>query len=169
MAGVITVKYRMVWAGVLLTFARTAAAQRAGAFSPAVTTDDSVATCAPQSPAVLQPDEQGYVLRFGAKGTSPTRRVVSAVWDTSGHLRRYSDARGDLRGPPIPIAERAERTTIVIDFVKGSALLTNDSHGRSYGAILTTAADALGAERLGPPKRLLERLHTECGAPAPPA
>lgn len=161
------VKYFVFGAGLLLTVPRTGMAQRAAAFAPAVTVDDTTATCAAQSPAVMQPDEQGYVLRFGSGPTGAPRRIVSAIWDTAGHLRRYSDARGDLRGPPVPIADRAERTTIMIDFVKGTALLLNESHGRSYGSALTTASDAVAASQLGPPQHLLERLHTGCGAPAP--
>ena len=153
----------------LVAAAPPALSQRASAFVPAVAVGlaDSVATCEAQSPAVLQPDEKGYVLRFGPTGKGAAQRVVSAAWDTSGRLRRYSDARGDLRGPPIPVAERGERTTIMIDVAKGMALLLNEAHGHNSGSILTTPGDALTAENLGPPKQLLERLHTQCGAPAP--
>ena len=153
--------------GLWLTIAHGGSAQRGGlgGFVPSVVLPDTVAKCEAQSDAILSDDEKGYVLRFGSGGT--TGRVVSAVWDTSGRLRRYSDSRGDLRGPAVASADREARTSIVIDFVKGMALLMNESHGRSSGAALTTPAEALVAERLGPPKRLLERLHTQCGAPAP--
>lgn len=154
-------------AALLLAVASPTFAQRASTFVPTVTVDDSVATCAAQPPTVLQPDEIGYVLRFGPAGADSAHRVVSAVWDTSGHLRRYSDARGDLRGPPVPVAERGARTSILIDFSKGMALLLNEAHGRSFGSITTTPVDALTAASLGPPERLLERMHTQCGAPAP--
>jgi hypothetical protein len=147
--------------------ARPLLAQRASAFVPAVTVADSIATCESQSSAVLGPDERGFALRYGPAAAGPARRVVSAVWDTTGHLRRYSDARGDLRGPPVPVAERGDRTTIMIDFTKGTALMLNESHGRSFGSGLTTPGDALAADNLGPPRQLLERLHTQCGAPAP--
>jgi hypothetical protein len=153
--------------GLWLTIAHGGSAQRGGAanFVPAVVLRDTLASCEAQPAAILSDDEKGYVLRFGSGGT--TSRLVSAVWDTSGHLRRYSDARGDLRGPTVASADLGARTSIVIDLVKGIALLMNESHGRSSGAALTTPAEALVAEHLGPPKRLLERLHTQCGAPAP--
>lgn len=160
-------KHLIVCVGLPLMLVRTAAAQQGNAadFVPAVTVDDTVATCAAQLPDLLQPDEQGFVLRFGSDPHNP-KRVVAAAWDTSGHLRRYSDARGDLRGPPVAIADRGARTTIIIDVVKGMALLLNESRGRSFGSMMASPNDALVAERLGPPKRILERMHTQCGAPA---
>ena len=162
------VKYVVLCAGLSLAMPSTAVAQQQNAadFVPAVTVDDTVATCSAQSPDLLQPGEQGFVLRFGSDPHNP-KRVVAAAWDSSGHLRRYSDGRGDLRGPPVAIADRGPRTTIIIDVVKGKALLLNESHGRSFGSMLASPNDALIAERLGPPKRVLERMHRQCGAPAP--
>lgn len=149
-----------------LATSRAASAQTATAnsFVPMVEWPDSVGRCEDRTAATLQPDERGVSLRFGS--TDSASRVVTAVWDTSGHLRRYSDARGDLRGPPIPIAQRGTRTTITIDAVKGVALLLNEVHGTSRGSSATAAA-ALDAPRLGPARVLLARLHTQCGAPAP--
>ena len=153
--------------GLVLTVGHAGVAQRGGAaaFVPAVVDQDTIATCEIQPAVVLSEDEKGYALRFGSPGAEG--RVVTAVWDTSGRLRRYSDARGDLRGPPVAVADLGARTSIVIDFVKGISLLMNEAHGRSTGSAMTTPAEALVAERLGPPKRLLERLHTQCGAPSP--
>ena len=152
--------------GLALMLPATGAAQRGNAaeFVPAVTIDDSVGTCEVQPSAVLEDYEKGFLLRFGSDPQK--QRVVSAVWDTAGHFLRYSDARGDLRGPGTSNADRGPRTTIMINVVKGVALLFNDSHGRTFGSMMAPANDALVAERLGPPIRMLERLHTQCGAPA---
>ncbi len=155
--------------GVLASQGAIARAQLTGAaaFIPAVEVPDSVARCARTPSSALRQDEVGHLLSFGMDANGSPLRVVSATWDTAGRLRRYSDARGDLRGPPTPVSERELRTTIAIDFVEGTALLMNESHGRTRGAALTTAREAVVTERLGPPQRLLERLHSQCGAPAP--
>lgn len=148
---------------VCLAGAGAARAQTPANFVPLVPAADTIATCEISNGAELQPGEVGFRLRFPQHGAD--ERVVSAVWDSSGHLRRYSDARGDLRGPPLTADERGARTTIVIDVVKGMALLINDEHGKTRGSAMTTAAAALSADRLGPPKRLLERLHEQCHSP----
>jgi hypothetical protein len=110
---------------------QTAAPER---FVPSVEIADTTAACEQLTAAALQPDERGFLLRFGRVDSAS--RVVSAVWDTSGHLRRYSDARGDLRGPDVAVAQRGPRTTIAIDVAKGRALLMNESHGRTLGATM---------------------------------
>ena len=98
----------------LLTASAPIGAQVGRQFVPLVQPTDTVASCEHMPGGAVQQDERGFLLRFSEeKGVS---HVVSAVWDTSGHLRRYSDTRGDLRGPPVPRDERGPRTTIVIDF-----------------------------------------------------
>ena len=135
-----------------------------GKFVPSVEIADTLAACEQLSAGALEADERGFLLRFGRVDSAS--RVVSAVWDTSGKLRRYSDARGDLRGPGVAVSQRGPRTTIAIDVAKGMALLTNESHGRTLSAAMVEASTALSARNLGPPKELLKRLHTQCGAPA---
>ncbi len=150
-----------------LTTGETVSAQSANtnAFVPLVELADSVGRCEERIAATLQPDERGVSLRFGS--VDSVSRVITAVWDTSGQLRRYSDARGDLRGPPLPRAQRGARTTITIDVAKGVALMLNDAHGASRGTSMVAAAAALDARYLGPPRRFLALLHAQCGAPAP--
>lgn len=150
-----------------LTTSETASAQGANtnAFVPMVEIADSVGRCEERTEGSVRPDERGVSLRFGTVDSAS--RVVTAVWDSAGHLRRYSDARGDLRGPRIPSAQLGSRTTITIDVAKGVALLLNEAHGASRGGSLITAAAALDEPRLGPPRRWLARLHVQCGAPAP--
>jgi hypothetical protein len=131
-------------------------------FVPLVEWPDTTATCA-DFDAGLQPGERGYSLRFGVNDSS--NRVVSAVWDSTGSLRRYSDARGDLR-PRLAGGELGPRTTIALDFDKRIALLTNEDRGRSRGNALIPPTEALNASSLGPPRHLLARLHNQCGAPA---
>jgi hypothetical protein len=156
---------RLCWLASLAAAAPVfAQAVPANQFAPLVQPTDTVATCEVMTAAILQPDERGYVLRF--PDHNGAGRGVSAVWDTSGHLRRYTDSRGDLRGPPVTVAERGPRTSIIIDVQKGMALLLNEEYGRSRGSVMTTVSDAMAARQLGPPAKLLERLHTQCGAPA---
>ena len=147
----------------LLAAAPLSAQSVANRFVPSVEFADTTATCSTLPPNMLQVGERGFLLRFGPSDVN--RRVVTAVWDSAGQLRRYSDARGDLRGPGTPKAERGKRTTITIDVAKNGALLWNEEHGQSETATMTTSADALDATRLGPPRRLLARLHEQCGAP----
>jgi hypothetical protein len=52
------------------------------------------------------------------------------------------------------------RTTIVINIEKGGALLMNESHGKSSGAMMDAADAALKSTRLGVPA-ILERLRTQ--------
>ena len=132
-------------------------------FVPLVDIKDTVAHCEKVVDGAMRPGETGFLLRFGRVDT--LQRVVSAVWDSVGKLVRYSDARGDLRGLPVAVADRGPRTTIVIDMAKGFALLLNEAHGRTRGSSMATAAATLGARNLGPPRQLLERLYRQCGAP----
>ena len=132
-------------------------------FVPAVAWKDTVARCETPTGGMLSPDERGFLLRFGKADSAG--RVVTAVWDTIGHLRRYSDARGDLRGPGVSASQRGDRTTIVIDIVKGMALLMNDQRGSAGKASMMTAASALDDASLGPPRQMLARMHVQCGAP----
>src|SRR5579862_5524584 len=99
-------KHLALATALVLATARIGMAQQASTFSPSVTIYDSVATCEALPPEALRSDEKGYMLRFGSDTTQISRRVVSAVWDGSGHVRRYSDTRGDLRGPPVAMADR---------------------------------------------------------------
>jgi hypothetical protein len=131
-------------------------------FAAAIVVPDTVpASCSEMSTAMLREGQRGYVLRFG----DPTHplRVASGIWDSTGKLVNYSDGRGDLRGN-VPPLDREMRTTISINFEKGGGLLMNESHGKSSGAMTVTADAAMKSERLGIPA-ILERLHTECGAP----
>jgi hypothetical protein len=134
-------------------------------FTPSVTIPDSGGKCERLPSAILHEGEQGYLLRFGIDRTA--QRAASAIWDSTGHLRSYAEARGDLRGPPSKPVDRGERTIVSIDLRADRAILENTAHGESHGAIMVHAADALRAPNLGPPQAMLERLHRECGAPAP--
>ncbi|MFI5228886.1 MAG: hypothetical protein ACHQWU_07440 [Gemmatimonadales bacterium] len=154
---------------IALALARPLVAQAvpASRFIPLVPVpSDTTAKCEAANPVVLQPGDSGVLLRFATH--DGVGRVVSAVWDSAGHLRRYNDARGDLRGPPNPIAARGPRTTITIEVAMGMALLVNEDHGRTPGSLMSTVNDALAADNLGPPRKLLARLHTQCGAPITP-
>lgn len=135
-----------------------------GSFRPLVVAPDSGGRCEAMSPAVLRAGETGALLRFGTVPDSG--RVVSTVWDSTGTLLRYGDVRGDLRGPPTPPTARGLRTSILIDFREGSALLLNEKGTRGLGNMMTSASAALNAAHLGPPSALLARLHAECGSPA---
>ena len=131
-------------------------------FVPAVDFRDTVATCT-QAPASLNPGERGFSLRFGTADSA--QRIVSAVWGADGKLLRYADARGDLR-PPFPAdARRNPRTTITLDVPNHVALMYNDVDGEQQGSAASDADGAMDSDNLGPPRRMLERLHRQCGAP----
>ena len=132
-------------------------------FKPLVEYSDTIAKCdTVRALGPLREGEHGYVLRFGSNQT--LSRSVVAVWDSAGHLRSYSDARGDLRGPPTPIAQRGPQTSIMLDFQGKTALATNREHGTDHGLLLIFD-EALKSEHLGSPLTMLERLHRQCGAP----
>ena len=159
---------------IALALARPLVAQAvpASRFIPLVPVpSDTTAKCEAANPVVLQPGDSGVLLRFATH--DGVGRVVSAVWDSAGHLRRYNDARGALRGelgwspPPLPAAP-GPRTTITIEVAMGMALLVNEDHGRTPGSLMSTVNDALAADNLGPPRKLLARLHTQCGTPITP-
>ncbi len=143
---------------------RQAVAQLAPShFVPAVEFRDTTATCV-DPPSNLHPGERGFSLRFGS--VDSVQRVVTAVWGRDGNLVRYSDARGDLR-PPFPAdARRNPRTTIVVDAPRHVVLMYNDVEGEQQGSAASDADGALDSENLGPPRRMLERLHRQCGAPS---
>lgn len=131
-------------------------------FAPAVEFRDTAATCA-NAPATLHPGERGFSLRFGSADSA--ERIVTGVWGADGKLLRYSDARGDLR-PPFPAnAPRNPKTTIVIDVPRQVVLMYNDVDGEQQGSAASDADGALNSSNLGHPRRLLERLHQQCGAP----
>lgn len=131
-------------------------------FIPAVVFGDTVASCA-QPTVSLQAGERGYALRFG--GSDSAQRIVTAIWGSDGKLVSYLDARGDLR-PPFPVdAPRNPRTTIKIDVPRHVALMYNDVGGEQQGSAASDADGAMDSENLGPPRRMLDRLRRQCGAP----
>lgn len=133
-------------------------------FKPLVEYRDTVAECVTMAEiGPVHPGEHGYLLRFGKMDS--IARSIGAIWDTTGHLRSYSDTRGDLRGPPTPIARRGPKTSILIDFTKSEALLSNFEKGTDRG-LLVSRDEAMNATSLGVPVAMLDRLHRQCGAPA---
>jgi len=133
-------------------------------FVPKAQYADTVAKCETSSAiGPVREGEHGYLLRFGT--VDSLSRVVMATWDSTGHLRTYSDARGDLRGPPIPLNKRGMKTSIVIDFEKQMGLMLNFADGRDRG-LMISIDDALHAKAFGPPEAVLDRMHRQCGAPA---
>jgi hypothetical protein len=148
---------------IMVPAARTTAAQLPPRyFVPAVEFHDTVGTCV-APPANLPPGERGFSLRFGSADSA--ERIVTAVWGAAGKLVRYSDSRGDLR-PPFPAdAPRNPKTTITIDVPRQVVLMYNDVAGEQQGSAAADSESALDSENLGPPRRMLERLRRQCGAP----
>lgn len=147
-----------------LAFAPRAHAQFSPSrFVPAVEFPDTVAHCA-QPIASLERGERAFSLRFGDADSAA--RVVTAIWRKDGTLLSYSDARGDLR-PPFPAdVRRNPRTTIKIDMLQHVALTYNDVDGEQQGSAASDSEGAIDMENLGPPRRMLERLRQQCGAPS---
>ena len=143
-------------------FARRALAQLPPShFVPAVEFRDTVANCT-QPTTSLQSGERGFSLRFGDADSAA--RIVTAVWK-NGKLLSYSDERGDLR-PPFPAdVRRNPRTTIKLDLLQHVALTYNDVDGEQQGSAASDSEGAIDSQNLGPPRRMLERLRRQCGAP----
>jgi hypothetical protein len=72
--------------------------------------------------------------------------------------------RGDMRGPPTPVAQRGPQTSIAIDFRSRTVLAVNRDHGTDRGLLLLFD-ESLASEHLGSPLAMLDRMHRECGAP----
>ena len=151
---------------VLALAARLAQAQLPSVerWRPMVAAIDSGGQCE-QMYAAVREHESGALLRFGRRQDSS--RVIAVVWDSVGIIR-YTDARGDRRGPPSRPAERGARTSILIQFREDRAILLNEVGTRNLGSTMASASAALDAAHLGPPRAMLERLHRECGTPALP-
>jgi hypothetical protein len=156
-------RYVRLAALMALAFAPRAQAQFSPSrFVPAVEFRDTVASCAQPTPSP-EPGQRAFSLRFGDADSAA--RVVTAIWGKDGRLLSYSDARGDLR-PPFPAdVRRNPRTTIKIDMLQHVALTYNDVDGEQQGSAASDSEGAIDMDNLGPPRRMLERLRQQCGAP----
>jgi hypothetical protein len=106
-----------------------------------------------------------------------TRTTVSVMFDSVGHLVRYSENRGwavRLRRPPsmseaqrdsVFRASRAavRTTTISFDYAIDQAVASNDGGGLPNRAVIGSVRSMENLEKLGPPTKRLARVRRLCG------
>jgi hypothetical protein len=147
--------------------------------------DAALQAFVPDVPAV---DSGGECRLFRTAGSGATivtanfpsfdsaRAVVSLVFDSAGHLVRFSEKRG-LVGLTLPgrlsesqrdsarrAADAATRsTTIYLDYAADNAIASNTGGGRPTRAISGTVRAMEKLPRLGPPTDRLQRVRRLCG------
>ena len=151
---------------------RTGAAALA-AFRPAVAPVDSGGECLVR--AEQRPGVRAISAYYPARRDA--RSVVTVTVDSAGTLLRYSERRGgvsfSLAGATTEeerAARRAEfqrqpTTTISLDLVTGTAIVSNDG-GDSVGAAVRAPVDAvLESAALGRPAERARAVQARCGGP----
>jgi hypothetical protein len=153
-------------------------------FSPA-TSDSAVRAFVPD----VQPVDSGGECRLmrtsGSGATFATayfpsfdsaRTTVTLMFDSAGHLARYSDRRGVVRFKAQPGMSETQRdsvlrgahaavrsTTIGFDYAIDQAIVSNDGGGLPTKAILGSVRSIENLEKFGPPTKRLARVRRLCG------
>lgn len=113
---------------------------------------------------MAQPGQRALLYAFGAR--TARRRNVMVVVDSLGHPVRYSDIRGDLRGPKdSSISETnplGPRTSIALNLIGQSGMLSNTGGGLTSPVLRVQGPSILDAENLGTPSRMIARVLREC-------
>jgi hypothetical protein len=105
-----------------------------------------------------------------------TRTTVSVMFDSVGHLVRYSENRGAVRLRTPPSMSEAQRdsvfrasraavrtTTISFDYAIDQAVASNDGGGLPNRAVIGSVRSMENLEKLGPPTKRLARVRRLCG------
>lgn len=135
------------------------------AFRAAVPAVDTGGHCepAPTGP-MLQPGQRAFWYAFGPRESR--RRNVMLIVDSVGHPVRYSDLRGDLRGPNDSSISAANppgpRTSIALNLLDQSGMLRNTGVEPETPALRVRGPSILDAANLGTPARMIERILKEC-------
>lgn len=107
--------------------------------------------------------------------------MVSITVDSTGRLLRYNENRGltrlpGLAGATTPAArdsafaaarQRTRSTRILLDYVTGRALVTNEGGGQSTEAVTGTVVQFEKLDKLGFPHQRAERVRTLCAGAKP--
>ena len=104
------------------------------------------------------------------------RTTVSVMFDSAGHLVRFSDIRGAVRYRTPPSMSEAQRdsvsraaraavrtTTISFDYAIDQAVASNDGGGLPNHAVIGSVRSMENLEKLGPPIKRLARVRRLCG------
>jgi hypothetical protein len=111
----------------------------------------------------------------------PTRKAprnsVTLMFDSAGHLARYSEQRGVPRFPPptgltsaqldsaMRAATDAIRTTsLSFDYAIDQAIVMNRGGGKATNAVIGSIRSMESLKKLGPPIARIERVRKLCGA-----
>jgi len=88
------------------------------------------------------------------------------IVDSAGRPVRYSDLRGDLRGPNDPSTANANprgpRTSVALNLLDQTGMLSNTGTGAEAPVLRVRGPSILDAENLGTPSRMIERILKEC-------
>lgn len=134
-------------------------------FQPEIEAIDGRALC--RSTVTPSGSSAGQKLMFVSFNPGSTRaRNVSVTLNRDGVPIRYSDLRGDLRGPMHPSVTPDNpigmRTSIAIDLRDTTAMLSNERQGRGYQLLRVKGPDILTAPNLGVPGDMIARIVREC-------
>lgn len=113
---------------------------------------------------MLQSGQRALWYAFGSRETR--RRNVMLIVDSVGRPVRYSDLRGDLRGPSDSSISAANPlgpgTSIALNLIDQSGMLRNTGVGPEAPVLRVRGPSILDAENLGRPSRMIERVLKEC-------
>jgi hypothetical protein len=135
------------------------------AFRAAVPAVDTGGRCEQLPPApTLGVRDRQLLYTFGERGSA--RRNVMIVVDSLNVPVRYSDVRGDLRGPNTPSITPANplgpRTSISIDMRRMRGVLRNQGPTADTVNMSVRGPEIMDAESLGTPSRMIARVLAEC-------
>ncbi len=117
-------------------------------------------------PAVpmLQSGQRALLYAFGQRASR--RRNVMLIIDSARAPVRYSDIRGDLRGPNdasvSPSNPLGPRTTIALNFRDTTAFISNRAAGQDSVAMRVRGPTILVAPTLGVPANMIATILKEC-------
>lgn len=136
-------------------------------FKPAVAAVDSGGHCRSMPPNPRLPNERAFLYSFGPLN-GPARNVVVAV-DSLNRFVRYSDVRGDLRGPNSSDVSdpdaRGPVTSITFSTNPVFGMLRNERSGMFDNEIRVNSDAVLDAPHLGNIRKMIEHVIATCGQP----
>jgi hypothetical protein len=146
-------------------FTPTVRAGDVATFRAAVPAMDTGGHCesVPGGP-MLQPGQRALLFAFGPRGAR--YRNVMLIVDSAGRPVRYSDVRGDLRGPNDSSISDAKplgpRTSVALNLLDQTGMLSNTGTGAELPVLRVRGPSILDAENLGIPSLMIKRILKEC-------
>jgi hypothetical protein len=104
------------------------------------------------------PVGSGRVLILSFPDTDAPVRNVTVVLGGDGSPRQYSDLRGDLSS-----GGSGPQTSVTLDLGRGTGVAANEYADRLGESAVLNAADAVHADVLGRPARMIDMVRARCG------